>query len=156
MSEPPARTEMTCAATRSQITFNVVRHQPSLGFIECGVRCAVGHTCKPAIQIIGPRMIGADQILCATARTINQTRPAMAAHIGKGAQLGIGPAHHNHTFADIIECIPITCMGDIGNMAHDLPAWAENAFNFYSGKFGIVIGLCWKAPAFQQVIIGRG
>jgi TetR/AcrR family transcriptional regulator, transcriptional repressor of bet genes len=97
-------------------------------------------------------MIGANKLFCATTGAIDETRPAMAADIGKGAQACVYPAHNDHTLADIIDGMPVAWVCHIANMTHHLPARAEDAVDFNMGKFGIVIGPRWQTPAIHRIL----
>ena len=74
----------------------------------------------------------------------------MAADIGEGAKLLIGTADDDDAFADIVEAVPVSRIGHIGDMADNLPTRAENAVDFHACEFAIVIGPGRKAPAIQR------
>ena len=105
---------------------------------------------KAPVGFEGPGVIGADQLLRATRRTLYQTHRAMAADVGEGPDLTVIAADHDDTLTQIVERAIVTGTGNLADMADDLPRWAEYPLHFQIEEFAVVID-----PA-RQAEIGIG
>ena len=101
--------------------FHIDGHKARLALVERWVRCAVGHAGQAAIKVIGPCVIGADELFRTSVRAVNQTASAVAADIGKGAQHVVIAAYDDHALADIIKAVPVARVRNVADMAYDLP-----------------------------------
>ncbi len=137
--------------------FHVDGNQPCLILVQGGIGSTVRNARQAAIQIIGPRMIGAHKLFRAAARSIDKPGTAVTADIGKSTKRMVRAAHDDNALPYIIEAVPIARIRNVADMANHLPCRAKDTLNLNFRKFRIIICPCWKAPALQCMrVILRG
>src|SRR3546814_4645059 len=55
--------------------------------------CRIGHAGQPAVEFVGPGMIGANELLGAARRAVDEAGAAVAADIGEGADIARSEEH---------------------------------------------------------------
>src|SRR3546814_1124378 len=96
-------------------------------------------------------MIGADELLGAARRAVDEARAAVAADIGEGADIAVGPAHDDHALAASVDAVPVPDVRNVAVVADDLPARAKDAFYFSRMEIGIAVGPRRQRPAVEGV-----
>ena len=104
---------------------------------RCGKGVAIAHRGQTAFEIVGPGVIGADDAAGAdAARTIEQARGAMTAHVVERAHRAVVAAQREQHLADEVETLVVAGLRDLGDVADHLPGRAENAFALEREEFG--------------------
>src|SRR3546814_3202481 len=102
--------------------------------------CRIGHAGQPAVECVGPGMIGANELLGAARRAVDEAGAAVAADIGEGADIAVGPAHDDHALTASVDAVPVPAVRNVAVVADDLPARAKDAFPFSRMEIGIAVG----------------
>jgi len=108
---------------------------------------------EPPVKLIGPGMIRADQLLRASRRPFDQSHRTVTTDIGEGAHLPVLATHRDHAFADKIERVIIARIGDVADMADDLPRRPDHARDLDVEIFGIGIEPAREAPIGIRIVI---
>src|SRR4051812_549349 len=112
----------------------------------------VGHADQPAVEAVGPGVIGAGQPFRAAAAAADEPRAAVAADIGEGAHRAALAAYHDDALAEIVDRPPVAGAGDFVRVADDLPGRADHPLHLHREIFGVAI-----EPAGQaQLRLRRG
>src|SRR5688572_3649206 len=113
-------------------------------------RAAVTHRGQAAFEVVRPGVVGADDAPAATAaRTVEQPRRAMAAHIVENPYCAVVAAQGKQHLADEVEALVIAGLRNLGYVADDLPRRTEDALPFQREELGIRI-----RPRGQAEILG--
>ncbi len=113
--------------------------QAMFGAVEPRETLANGHANQATVVPVRPAVIGADNGRGTVSRAIQQARAAMSAHIVKAAYRTIAIAQYHDAFRAQIESFVITRLGDGIDVAHDLPARHQNAFELEPGHLAVVV-----------------
>ncbi len=123
------------------------RTQAMFGAIESRETLANGHADQAAVVPVRPAVVGAGNGRGTVSRAVQQARAAMPADIVKAAYRTIAIAQHHDAFRAQIEGFVVARLGNGIDMAHDLPARHQNAFEFEPGQLGVVVnpgGQCMR------------
>ncbi len=110
--------------------------QAELVLVERGIGALEGQAGQLAVEAVGPGVIGADQPFGAARGSVDQPGAAVAADVGEGAERLILAADHDHAFAEIFEGMIVTDLGDVADVADDLPGRAHHAAHLDLEIFG--------------------
>ena len=120
------------------------RLQPVLRRVE--IRTHIARPQQLSIQVIGPLVIGTDQLGRHALRLVADNRPAMPARVVKGADHAVGTAHDHHAVAaDLMRDIAAR-LGQFARRNGKQPVAVEKRFHIRAKDFGIGV----KGP-FQRI-----
>lgn len=131
--------------------FEADGNKPRLPLVERGIARRIGNARESPVEFVGPGVIGANELLRAARRAVDQPRPAVAADIGEGAHDAVGAAHDDHAFAAIIDAVPVARRRNVALMTDDLPARSEDARHFGGVEIGVAIGPGRERPAVERI-----
>ena len=116
------------------------RFQRELVLVERREAAWAGGTAQRAVEIVDPAVERTDQRVAAASCLVrDEARAAMAADIVEGAHRTVLSAQDQCTLADDIHGEIVAGLGNVGDMAGDLPVLAEDMLLFQLQKRGAVI-----------------
>jgi hypothetical protein len=97
------------------------------GAVEVAEGLGVRHPGQAAAQVVAPGVVRAGHADAAVAaRPIDHPRGAVAANVVEGADLVVVAAHHDQALAEEVEGVEVPRLGNVRQVADDLPAGAEH------------------------------
>ena len=130
------------------------RLQSELGLVDAAERLLRGHAREPAVERVGPAVIGAGDARAAGAGAVQQTRTAMAADIGEGPDHAVLAAHDDDGIAHHVERGEGARLLQLVDVADELPGRPDQRLVFERRQLGVEIGPGRQA-AHQAGVVGR-
>ena len=139
----------------SQQNLQLNRLQPELGLVDAGERLLRRHGGQPPVEPVGPAVIRAGDAGAAGAGAVQQSRAAMPAGVGEGADHAILAAHHDDGIAHHVERGEGARRLQLIDVADELPGRPDQLLVFERGQLGIEIGPGRQAAHEAGVACGR-
>ena len=131
------------------------RRQADIVDVEIRGTLHLRRAAQLAFQRVGPAVVLAVQRACALAVAQRQRAGTMAAHVRKGAQHTVLPAHHQHRHAGHVLDDVIARLGQLTRMRDQLPAAPEHRFLFQrQGRLAGVVAGRQRPGAFEGQRVG--
>ena len=111
-------------------------HQPVRADIEAGEARLVGDAEQPALRVVGPGVIGADEGPGVAAALCHRCA-AMAADIGEGAHRAVGPAHQQHRHAGHVLGDVVAGLGQARRKPHEQRLASKQRVAFARGALAV-------------------
>ena len=89
--------------------------------------------------VVFAAMIGADDAFGAAAVPIKQPRGTVTTDIVDGVDAFDVIANDNDALTEQFKAVPIANIGDVADMADDLPTWPNDAFHFNAEEIWVII-----------------
>ena len=84
---------------------------------------------QAAVEVVGPGVVGADELPCRAAVFEADARAAVPADVGEGADLPVFPAHQNHGLVEQVEQHVVARAGDFVGQPSEVPFAHHHRFH---------------------------
>ena len=116
------------------------RHESVARGVQPREAVPVGHADEAPVEAVGPGVIGTgDAAAAVAARTVEQPRGAMPADVMESAHRAILAAQHQHRLPEELEGVEVPRLRHVAQVAHELPAAAEDAIALALEEFRIPV-----------------
>ena len=121
------------------------RDEAELGRVQPGIVALVRNSDQPAVEGVGPGVIGAGQPPRAARDAGHQPRAAVAADVREGSHLAVVAAKDDDALAEIFDRPPVARGRNVAHVADDLPGRADHPLHLDLEIIRIAIDPAGKA-----------